>query len=173
MAVQDPPRLSRRQFAVGLVAGSAAALVACKKTSRRPVDALDAGQFLALSRALLRPAEPDPALAEPFLQALRATERPYSLVQLAADVGQSPDPDVETLIARLPHAEARKLADEVIAAWYTGVVSTAAGPVFVTWSGALAWRVIPGINAPSECGGGPGSWANAPGDNNGRGNDRG
>ena len=161
MAVHDSFLLSRRQF----VAGSAAALVACSRPSRNRSSAIDAGQFLALSRVLLHPVEPDPALAAPYLQALGATERSYSLAQLAAEVGKSPDPagkDVGELVARLPHPEARKLADEIIAAWYSGVVNTAAGPVLVTWSGALAWRVIPGIHAPSECGGAPDSWSNAP-----------
>ncbi len=69
------------------------------------------------------------------------------LAQLAAD------PAPESLPSRA--------ADELVAAWYSGVVQTMAGPVMGNYHSALLWST-PGLHPAGVCGGYTGYWSEPP-----------
>lgn len=55
-----------------------------------------------------------------------------------------------------------KLNQEIIAAWYSGISQTPAGPVVVTHQEALVWRSAAYLHPPGQCGGAFGYWSTAP-----------
>lgn len=54
------------------------------------------------------------------------------------------------------------LAQELIAAWYTGVCLTASGSSVVAFNEALLWDVADFLHAPSTCGGPTNYWSRPP-----------
>ena len=54
------------------------------------------------------------------------------------------------------------LSAEIIGAWYSGVVTTAAGPEVLTHSEALVWQSAEFLHPPGQCGGAFGYWAHPP-----------
>lgn len=54
------------------------------------------------------------------------------------------------------------LSAEIIAAWYSGVVTTVAGPEVLTHSEALVWQSAEFLHPPGQCGGAFGYWAHPP-----------
>ena len=55
-----------------------------------------------------------------------------------------------------------KLNAEIIAAWYSGVSETAAGPVVFTHDEALMWHSADFLHPPGQCGGAFGYWSLPP-----------
>lgn len=51
---------------------------------------------------------------------------------------------------------------QIIAAWYSGVRPTAAGPVVVTHAEALVWHSADFLHPPGQCGGAFGHWSLPP-----------
>ena len=45
----------------------------------------------------------------------------------------------------------QELADDILEAWFTGVVSYPKGPVVATFMGSLAWQCLGYTGAPSAC----------------------
>lgn len=58
--------------------------------------------------------------------------------------------------------QAPALSAEIIAAWYSGVSQTAAGPVVVTHDQALVWHSADFLHPPGQCGGAFGYWSLPP-----------
>lgn len=54
------------------------------------------------------------------------------------------------------------LSAEIVAAWYSGVVTTPTGPKVVTHSEALVWHSAEFLHPPGQCGGAFGHWATPP-----------
>ena len=54
------------------------------------------------------------------------------------------------------------LSVEIIEAWYSGVITTAAGPVVVTHEEALVWHCADFLHPPGQCGGAFGHWSTPP-----------
>ncbi len=54
------------------------------------------------------------------------------------------------------------LTADIIAAWYSGVSQTAAGPVVVTHDDALVWHSADFLHPPGQCGGAFGYWSTPP-----------
>ena len=54
------------------------------------------------------------------------------------------------------------LSAEIIDAWYSGVITTAAGPVVVTHDEALVWHCADFLHPPGQCGGEFGHWSTPP-----------
>jgi hypothetical protein len=55
-----------------------------------------------------------------------------------------------------------KFNQEIIAAWYSGISQTPAGPVVVTHQEALVWRSAGFLHPPGQCGGAFGYWSTPP-----------
>jgi hypothetical protein len=54
------------------------------------------------------------------------------------------------------------LADDIVAAWYSGAYQTAAGLAEFNLTHALVWRALDFTKPPGLCGGPTGYWADAP-----------
>lgn len=67
-------------------------------------------------------------------------------------------------LAQLARSPSRHpvLAQELIAAWYTGVCQTASGSTVVAFNEALLWDVADFLHAPSTCGGPTNYWSLPP-----------
>jgi hypothetical protein len=59
-------------------------------------------------------------------------------------------------------ASSGALAEEIIAAWYSGSYATAAGLAAFNLTDALVWNALDFTKAPGLCGGGTGYWAAPP-----------
>ena len=73
---------------------------------------------------------------------------------------------IDSLLQRSPEdsaAEARAALEvEVISAWYSGIVESAAGPRLASYEEALMWRALDFTKPMGYCGDGFGSWALPP-----------
>lgn len=134
---------TRRRFIAGVGALSALGVGGWVRAAgnRQP--------FLALSARLTGfPAEAlDPAVADDLLDALRAVgdgealERPL----------RNPDSGAQDALAR-----------RIIAAWYSGIHPTAAGPAVRTFGEALVWRALDFTTPPGYCAAAPEDWSRPP-----------
>ena len=70
--------------------------------------------------------------------------------------------DFMALSARLTGFPVSALSAEIVAAWYSGVVTTPTGPKVVTHSEALVWHSAEFLHPPGQCGGAFGHWATPP-----------
>jgi hypothetical protein len=70
----------------------------------------------------------------------------------------------ETALAALIAGGANNgaLANEIVAAWYSGSYATVAGPAAFNLPDALLWRALTFTKPPGRCGGVTGYWAEAP-----------
>lgn len=55
-----------------------------------------------------------------------------------------------------------ELANDVLAAWYSGQVTTQSGTSSIGFPHALVWSAAPFLHVPGTCGGATNYWANAP-----------
>ena len=53
------------------------------------------------------------------------------------------------------------VADDVVAAWYSGSYATAAGPAVAGYTDALLWQALSFTKPPGYCGGETGYWADS------------
>ena len=74
--------------------------------------------------------------------------------------GVLPAPSTVSATAPLPPAAAWSQA--IVAAWYSGVYDTPAGPGVATHDEALMWHCADFMHPPGQCGGGFGYWSEAP-----------
>jgi hypothetical protein len=69
------------------------------------------------------------------------------------------EPELERLAAT---DAAGTLADDIVAAWYSGTYATAEGPAAFDLTRALLWDALDFTKAPGLCVGTTGDWADAP-----------
>jgi hypothetical protein len=74
-------------------------------------------------------------------------------------LGRGPD---LALLAGDPESGAGTLADEIVAAWYSGLYATSAGLAAFGLPSALLWKALDFTKPPGFCGGNTGYWADAP-----------
>lgn len=100
---------------------------------------------------------PSQASVNDFL-ALSAGLTGFAMSELSASVG--------AMLLQSFQAQATlkgpKLNQEIIAAWYSGIRQTPAGPVVVTHQDALVWRSAAFLHPPGQCGGAFGYWSTPP-----------
>lgn len=104
-------------------------------------------QFIALSAQLTgrQPQDLDPEMAVRLFQIFEQRGLTLRLAQLARSPTRHP-----------------VLAQELIAAWYTGVCLTMSGSTVVAFNEALLWDVADFLHAPSTCGGPTNYWSRPP-----------
>jgi hypothetical protein len=109
---------------------------------------LTVDQFRTLSARLIGAGLPalDATAAGKLLDGFISMGRGPDLVVLAADPGTS----VGTL------------ADDIVAAWYSGLYTTSAGVAKLDVTKALLWHALDFTKPPGLCGGPTGYWADAP-----------
>ena len=72
-------------------------------------------------------------------------------------------PDLARLAGQANPGDAgRRLGDEVVAAWYSGICETVNGPVVATYTGALLWGSASFLHPSGVCGGATGYWGDPP-----------
>jgi hypothetical protein len=139
------PTVSRRDAILG---GACAATVAVAlplaASARAP---LTVSEFRALSAALtgMSPADLDVTAAHKLLTGFLSIGRGDDLASLAADPGK-----------------AGTLANEIVAAWYSGNFATGEGLEAFDVTDALVWEALDFTKPPGLCGGDTGHWSDPP-----------
>jgi hypothetical protein len=129
-----------------IVGGAGAATVALAFPLRSAArEAITLDEFLALSARLTGAADLDATAAAELLDGLLSTGHGAELAALVAS-----------------GAGSGALADDIVAAWYSGRYATAAGPAAFNLPDALVWRALDFTKVPGVCGGGTGYWASEP-----------
>ncbi len=114
----------------------------------RATSALTLEAFLKLSERLTGQSDLDSDLASRFLSAFEAEGEATALQDLVAQGDDT--------------AELDDLANEIVAAWYTGIVAGGGGDQFVTYEDALIWNTLTFTKPLGYCGGEMGYWADPP-----------
>jgi hypothetical protein len=140
------PLISRRSLVVG--GASTAALVAGFPLRAGAEETVTVEQFRELSARLSGAAlaDLDATMAGKLLDGFVSMGRGPALALLAAD----------------PQVTTGTVADDVVAAWYTGTYDTPAGPAVAGFTDALLWNAIDFTKPPGWCGGETGYWADPP-----------
>jgi len=121
--------------------------------------ALPVDQFAALSARLTGHPASDPSVAAKLLAALATPARSASLRQLAALVSVTPDEQLDSAL----HAHGfDAIANELVAAWYSGVVKNRDGEQIVLYTDALVWTAMTFSKPMGLCGGAFGYWSDPP-----------
>jgi hypothetical protein len=128
--------------------GVTAALAGAFPAPALSSDAITIDQFLAVSARLtgMEVSDLDPDAAAKILQGLISIGRGPGLALLAQD----------------PDVDAGTVAEDIIAAWYSGISETDRGQVVATFTGALVWNALDYTKPFGSCGGETGYWAEAP-----------
>ncbi len=140
------PAISRRSFIVG---GAGAATFAVAFPRLAPAQAtITVEEFRALSARLTGAdiTDLDPPAAAKLLDGFVSMGHGAELAKLAAD----------------RRATSGVLADEIVAAWYSGNCETSAGLASIGLTNALVWDALDFTKPPGLCGGAAGYWADAP-----------
>jgi Membrane bound FAD containing D-sorbitol dehydrogenase len=140
------PSISRRNLVIG--GASAAALAAGFPRSAGAQQSVTVDQFRALSARLTGAAvsDLDASMAGKLLDGFVSMGRGPVLARLAADPGSSTG----------------TVADDIVAAWYSGTYDTPAGQAVAGFTDALLWNALAFTKPPGFCGGETGYWADPP-----------
>jgi len=140
------PPITRRSLVIGGV--SVAALAAGFPLPAGAQETVTVDQFRALSARLTGAmvSDLDASLAGKLLDGFVSIGRGPALALLAADSRLSTGP----------------VADDIVAAWYSGTYATPAGPAVAGFTDALLWNALDFTKPPGECGGETGYWAAPP-----------
>jgi hypothetical protein len=138
--------------------------------TRRALMLGSAGMSLALAAGLTRPAQArETVTLDEFLKvSARLTgmsvsdldaEAAPKILQGLTSIGRGPG---LVLLSGDPNVSAGTVAEDIVAAWYSGVCDTDRGPVLATFTGALVWNALDYTKPLGSCGGETGYWAEAP-----------
>ena len=120
---------------------------------------LTATQFGALSAALTGYPAADAATNAKMLRAFATPARRAQLDALAKVVADTPAAGLDAAIS------AQKLdgiANDLVGAWYSGIVTNGKTQSLVLYTGALVWTAMTYSKPMGVCGGPTGYWANPP-----------
>ena len=164
--VTRPPQWTRRTLLAraGMLAGGALLAPHFRQQT------LTVDQFIQLSAVLtgVPASQLDQTLARTYLDSLQAQQglvvSPAALYQQAGFGSASPPASIDAITGSplFQQADVRALVDEIIQYWFTGIYEAPSGQQVATYTDALAWQVIQYAQAPSQCHGAMGVWADAP-----------
>ncbi len=140
------PTISRRGLILG--SASAATLALAFPLPARTQTAITVEEFRALSARLTGASTNglDVGGAAKLLDGFISMGRGADLARLAADPGASAGP----------------LADDIVAAWYSGTYDTRKGLASFGLTSAFLWGALDFTKSPGLCGRATGYWADAP-----------
>ncbi len=163
---------TRRGLLHGVAAlASLGALPACDpseistRADPHPEPAL--ARFLAVCRALTGRIDLDPEHAALILSHLWRW-RPSELEELMAQVEAAGALEPAQLDAVIVGEPSRAMAEEILVAWYSGLLDSGRAEVTrkerwcFTFTGALAWRVMPWTSPQTLCAAAPETWGARP-----------
>ena len=142
------------------LAGLAATLIAepaVTATAQR--SALSAAQFGALSTTLTGYPPGEPADVAQMFAAFATPDRRSVLTKLADVVANTPPSQLD---AALRSNGLEALANDLVAAWYSGVVGTGNRAKLVLYADAYVWSSMTFSKPMGVCGGVTGYWAKPP-----------
>jgi hypothetical protein len=154
----DHPDAERRRLLLGLAALAGSACV--PEALAQGAGALTPARFAALSTTMPGFAYKDKALAAALLSALTEAVGADALAKIATLASVTAP---ARLGDELRIAGVAPQAVTVLAALYSGTVTTAKGTTVLTYGDALAWRAVPWTKPNAYCGGQTNYWAKAPG----------
>lgn len=139
-------------------------------TTRRALMLGSASMTLAFAAGLSRPAQAQDAISlEAFRKvSARLTDMQASdldpdaaakILQGLISIGRGPG---LALLAQDPNVTAGTVADDIVAAWYSGICDTDRGEALATFTDALVWNALDYTKPFGSCGGETGYWAEAP-----------
>jgi hypothetical protein len=139
------PPITRRSFMAG---ASALAMAAGFPPLAGAQQRVTVDQFLAISARLTQAAatDLDTTMAGKLLDGFIAMGRESGLSLLAEDATL----DVGTV------------ADDIVAAWYSGLYDAQYGPAVAGFNEALLWNALDFTKPPGTCGGETGYWSVSP-----------
>jgi hypothetical protein len=120
---------------------------------------LTAAQFGKLSAALTGYPEADADTVGKMMRAFATPARRASLVALAQVVATTAPPELD---AALKSRKLDSMANDLVAAWYSGVVANGAKSQVVLYADALMWTAMTYTKPMGVCGGVTGYWADPP-----------
>jgi Membrane bound FAD containing D-sorbitol dehydrogenase len=137
------PTITRRDLIVGTTGAVTIAVGFSHVAQPRETITLD--EFRALSAKLtgVDAASLDPTAATKLLDGFLSLGHGPDLAALASEHGTDTGP----------------LANEIVAAWYSGRYASRAGPATINLNQALLWTVLDFTKPPGDCGGETGYWA--------------
>jgi hypothetical protein len=118
-----------------------------------------AARFAATSAALTGYPAADAADTAKLLAAFATPERRASLARLDALVASTP---AAQLAAALRAQGLDGIADDLVAAWYSGVVAQGKQQKLVLYADAYMWSAMSFTKPMGQCGGVTGYWADPP-----------
>jgi hypothetical protein len=152
--------ISRRDLLQALSGATALALAGrAAPALAQGAGTLTATQFSALSAALTGYPAADAATSAKMLRAFATPARRAQLAALAKVVAATPAAGLDAAIS------AQKLdgiANDLVGAWYSGIVTNGKAQTLVLYTGALVWTAMTYSKPMGVCGGPTGYWANAP-----------
>ncbi len=149
--------IDRRALLKALSAAAAAALAA--RALAALAQAPSAAQFGKLAAALTGYPEPDAATAAKMLRAFATPQRRAALAALADVVAATPAAELDAALA------ARRLdgvANDLVAAWFSGIVTDGTRRSLVLYTDAYVWTAMTFSKPMGVCGGPTGYWAEPP-----------
>jgi hypothetical protein len=120
---------------------------------------LTAAQFAQLSAMLTGYPAADAATSAKMQRAFATPARRNALAALARVVAETAPGDLD---AALRAQKLDAVANDLVAAWYSGVVTTGKNQQLVLYTEALVWRAMTYSKPMGICGGITGYWANPP-----------
>ena len=150
----------RRRLLQAMASASALALTNEAVAATAPAaNVLSIDSFAKISATLTGYPTADATVAAKVLKALATPARRAALAKLASVVAATPQAQLETAL----RAEGLDVvANEVVSAWYSGVVTNANGPQLVLYNDAYVWTAMTWSKPMGICGGATGYWSSPP-----------
>jgi hypothetical protein len=159
-ALPAPVTIARRDLLQALSGATALALAGrAAPVLAQGASTIGVAQFGALSAVLTGYPAADAATNARVLRAFATPARRAQLAALAKVVAATPAAGLDAAIS------AQKLdgiANELVGAWYSGVVTNGKARTLVLYTGALVWTAMTFSKPMGICGGATGYWANPP-----------
>lgn len=140
---------TRRDVILGILgAASAVSVTAAAGGAAAAATGPAPAAFLAFSKTLLGTTELDAGMSDDILSAF-------------IDVGQGEA--LASLMAQTePIGPGNTMANDVVAAWYSGMSTRTSGDVVTSFNDALMWNAMSFTKAWANCGGATGYWSDPP-----------
>jgi hypothetical protein len=115
--------------------------------------------FAALSSRLTGYALDDLDFTSRMFAAFDTSAKQSALAQLSRLLADTPDAGID---AAIQASGLEPLANELVAAWYSGIVKTSQGDKLVAYTSAMMWKAMSFAKPMGVCGGAFGHWAEPP-----------
>jgi len=151
--------VDRRRVLQLIVGATLDAIAVRAHGAAAPVARQSGADFGHVCAALTGYPAPSAADASKMLAAFGTPERRAALTRLARVVHETPPSELDTVL-RAQRLDG--LADELVAAWYSGVVTQGTTSRVVLYADAYMWSAMSFTKAMGRCGGMTNYWADPP-----------